>query len=312
MNPSSPHWSQTSARLLNACPRAWVQTYPPQYNEPLQGKSIRKGAIQRSPKTLDEAMVQSMRLTWLERLEDLFLGKTWSPMYRQRRVQTHADHALTEGRLLAPPPRITVALHRSFNQVHLLEHTLSMKPLFEGRPRRWAYFDRREPASVEGITLYTAPDVAVLHQNKWTLIRIQFRSPLEPSLGQELEHLLMVHWAMNLPGFPKEWTAYRVKVIRWTQQRWVEHHVLVNPKHLQQAMGLVLHDVQEMKWLHRCAAADPSFTFIPLASTELACTGCPFKSECPANDGLNQAKRKQEELIRHHAQSAETKSAKTA
>lgn len=311
MHPSQPHWSQTSARLFNACPRAWVQTYPPLVKSFETAPSPRF-PTQRAPKTLDEAMVQGMRAAWMERVHDQYLGKTWSLLYRQKRIQNHALQALDDGKLRAPPPRITLALHRSFNQVHLLERTLSMKPLFEGSPRRWAYFDRRESAVVDGTTLYAAPDVAILHQNKWTLVRIQFRSPTEPSVGQELEHVLMVHWAMHQPGFPKDWSAYRVKVIRWTHQRWVEHHVLINPNHLNQAMGLVLHDIQEMKWMQRCAVADPSLALIPLASAERSCVGCPFKARCPAKDGLLQAKRSQDEEASKQVQREETKSARTA
>ena len=50
--------------------------------------------------------------------------------------------------------------------------------------------------------MYAAPDLAVFHQNRWTLIRLQFRTPSVNPLGQQLEHLLAVQWALNQPGFP--------------------------------------------------------------------------------------------------------------
>lgn len=309
MNNAVPHWSQTSARLLNACPRSWVLTYAHETNAPSQ-KQRRRRPASRRPRTFDEAQVQCMRTAWLERMQDQFLGKTWSTLYLERRLQYHLDEAVA---LLDRPPlplHITMALHRGVGQLKRLENTLSLRPLFGSKPHRWAYFDRREGASFPRLHLYAAPDVAVHHQHRWTLVRIQFRSPSTPLLSQELEHRLMVHWAMSQPGFPNDWQAYRVKVVRWHINRWIEHTVQLSAETLGQAMGLVQHDVQEMKWLQRTATADPSLSSVPLAGSQSTCYGCQHRPTCPAKDGLRAAKNHAEKLKTN--QSEETKSARTA
>ncbi|DAC56856.1 MAG TPA: hypothetical protein D7I08_06930, partial [Candidatus Poseidoniales archaeon] len=40
---------------------------------------------------------------------------------------------------------------RSLKQLKALEDTVALRPLFLGRPHRWAYFDRRTPADVDGV-----------------------------------------------------------------------------------------------------------------------------------------------------------------
>ena len=88
------------------------------------------------------------------------------------------------------------------------------------------------------MNLYAAPDLAVFHQNRWTLVRLQFRTPAMNPLGQQLEHLLAVHWAMNQPGFPDDINAFRLKVVAWRGTRWREHHLEVSSKSLKQALAL--------------------------------------------------------------------------
>ena len=309
MNNTIPHWSQTSARLLNTCPRSWVLTYAHEANASFQKQRGRRMASRR-PRTFDEAQVQCMRTTWLERIQDQFLGKTWSPLYLERRLQNHLEDAMTTLEPPVPSIHITMAVHRSLRQLQHLEDTLSLRPLFGSKPHRWAYFDRREGATLPSLHLYAAPDVAVHHQHRWTLVRLQFRSPSTTLLSQELEHRLMVHWAMNQPGFPKDWRAYRVKVVRWNINRWIEHTVSVSEETLGQAMALIHHDVQEMKWLQRTAMADPSLSSVPLASSQNSCLGCQHRPACPARDGLAAAKTNAVNVQLN--QSEETKSARTA
>lgn len=310
MHYPTPHWSQTSARLLNTCPRAWVSTYASA--DSLSVVSQSRPLDSRKSRTLDEALVHSMRTTWLERIQDQYHGKVWSPLYRQQRVKAHIEDELTVSAMDVPTQHLAMCSKNAFVQLLQLEQVGALRPLFLGQPRRWSYFDRRQGATLPHLHLFAAPDIAFFHQHKWTLIRLQFRASPRPSLSQQLEHMLMIHWAMNQPGFPTDMSAYRIKVISWHHHEWFEHEYQVNPTFCDQALALVEHDIQEMKWLQRVALADPSLNSIPLAKQERSCVGCSFRSSCPASEGLQKARKAQEVYVLELAQSSESKSAMTA
>ena len=309
MHHPTPHWSQTSSQLLRACPRAWALTYG-QSDTPFSSTRLNAQRLQR-PRTALEGAVRALRATWIERLKDHFLGKIWSPRYRMQRTRIHLEDALMMAGIESPPAHVDMAVGRAHEQLRRLEDTLSLRPVFSSHAARWAYFERWQSAQLHGVELYAAPDVAVYHQHKWVLVRIQFRSPTHPPFSQQLEHLLMVHWAMAQPGFPNEPDAYSVKVVRWNRSRWLEHHLAITSTLLDQALSLVHHDRQEMQWLLRSTLADPQLTSIPLASEERTCDGCHHRTGCPAKDGLAKARLFQERALRAF-QSDETKSANTA
>lgn len=249
-----------------------------------------------------------MRSTWLERLQDRFYGKDWSNGYRQARLKHHLDEGLRRATFSVPTPHRLMALEEGIRQLAQLESTVGLRPVFSTSPARWAYFERLQSAPIGDIRLFTAPDLTVYHQGKWTLIRLQFRSASSPSEARQIEHLLMVHWAMAQPGFPDDATAFRVKVIRWRAHRWVEHHVTVTPELLDQAASLVAHDVAEMKWLLRSANADPSLESLALAADERTCQICSVRETCPAQDGLQRAKEAQRLKLELPIHRAETRS----
>ncbi len=308
MKPSNPHWSQTSSRLMNACPRAWAITYGTTTGHFRSAKR----PLPNPPRTFDDLLTRSMRTTWLRRLSDQYQRKVWSTPYAKRTFDNTVDDAIDHLNMTVPPLHLEMGKYRSIKQLRLLEQSQTLRPLFTGEPRRWAYFDRRKSAEVRGIEVYAAPDVAVFHQHRWTLVRLQFRSSRRPLLGQQLEHLLMIHWARSQPGFPEDLAAYRVKVVRWQAHRWKEHTVEVSQELLDQSMALMAHDAQEMKWLQRWACADPSFASLPLASHHEECHTCPHRPNCPAKNGLASAKRAQEKMLVSRDQSEATKSANTA
>jgi hypothetical protein len=246
------------------------------------------------------------------RLSDQYQRKVWSSPYAKQTFDNTVDDTMDHLNISVPSLHLEMGKYRSIKQLRLLEQSQSLRPLFTGEPRRWAYFDRRRSADLDGIEVYAAPDVAVFHQHRWTLVRLQFRSSRRPLLGQQLEHLLMVLWARSQPGFPEDMDAYRVKVVRWQGQGWQEHSVVVSHELLDQAMALMNHDVQEMKWLKRWASADPSFASLPLAAHHETCQSCLHRPNCPAKDGLVSAKRTQEKRLLSGAYKDATKSAKTA
>ena len=275
---------------MNACPRAWAITYAT-----LSGHlNPSKAPPSTPPRTFDDLLTRTMRATWLKRLADQYQRKIWSIPYGKRTLECAVDDAMDLVNMSVPHLHLEMGKVRSNKQLRSLEQCQTLRPLFTGQPRRWAYFDRRTSANIGGVEVYAAPDVAIFHQHQWTLVRLQFRSSRRSLLGQQLEHLLMVHWAMNQPGFPQNFDAYRVRVVRWQGRAWQEHTVQVSNELLEQSLGLMNHDVQEMTWLQRWATADPSLNSLPLATHHEQCQSCRHRPDCPAKDGLNSAKRAQE------------------
>ena len=308
MQTPTPHWSQTSTRLMNACPRAWAITYGTTDGAP----KPRRKPTWTPPRTFDQLLIRTMRTTWLRRLDDQYKRKIWSFPYAKRAIGVAVDDAMDLVNMAVPQVHLEMGKQRSNKQLRTLEQCQTLRPLFTGQPRRWAYFDRRDAAMIGGVEVYAAPDVAIFHQHRWTLVRIQFRSLRRPLLGQQLEHLLMIHWAINQPGFPQDVEAYNVKVVGWDGRRWREHSVNVSEELLEQSIALVRHDVQEMQWLKRWASADPSFGSLPLAAHHEQCRTCSHRPDCPARDGLAQAKQRQEKSFLSHHHNEATKSARTA
>jgi len=278
---------------MNACPRAWAITYAT-----LSGHlNSSKASSNTPPRTFDDMLTRTMRATWLKRLADQYQRKIWSIPYGKRTLGNAVDDAMDLVNMSVPQLHLEMGKERSNKQLRSLEQCQTLRPLFTGQPRRWAYFDRRTSAKIDGVEVYAAPDVAIFHQHRWTLVRLQFRSPRRSLLGQQLEHLLMVHWAMNQPGFPQNVGAYRVRVVRWQGRAWQEHTVQVSNELLEQSLGLMNHDVQEMTWLQRWANADPSLDSLPLATHHEQCQSCSHRPECPAKDGLASAKSAQERNV---------------
>ena len=256
-------------------------------------------------------MVSALRTTWTDYLEDRFVGTVWSKPFREQRLKRRLSDALEASNLKTPSPKLALHLKQGVHQLEALEQSTGLRPVMESPGTRWAYFERLDGMDINGVRMFTAPDLAFYHQQRWTLVRIQFRSTSLQSMAQQIEHLLMVRWAMAQPGFPNEASAYRVKVIRWHRRRWLEHHVEVNERLLSQADALVHHDVQEMKWLLRCWQSDPSLKTIPLAQDVKTCDGCAYRKRCPAGQGLKKAKKAQERDLLDVLQSKETKSLRT-
>jgi hypothetical protein len=309
MHPPPPPRGPNTWPQNNACPRAWAATYRP---KPSGVQPHHQAVGTNVPRTLDQAIVRALRRTWLDRTRDHFLSKAWSTKYREARLMAHLETLMHNSAIFAPAIHVEMAIQDGLRQLERLEACTGLRPVFSKAPCRWAYFERLQSAPLGDTRLFAAPDLAVYHQHRWTLIRIQFRSPSLTTEARQLEHLLMVHWAMRQGGLPKDHSAYTVKVIRWTANRWVEHRVAVTREGMAQSMALVEHDLAEMKWMLRSAEADPQLHNLPLAAKESTCVSCHVRETCPAKNGLKDARERQEAAWRLLAQSADTKSARTA
>ena len=290
MHHRQPHWSQTSQRLFTECPRAWAHQYA--FLE--QGKPPRRGSSR--PRTFDEITVRVARLIWIERLNDQYQRKIWSDIYRRRRISSTMDEMLWSARMNASELRKATAIHRVAEQLRSLEQSSMLRIVFGEQGKRWVYFQRQEKVDLNGIDLFAAPDIAVFHQDKWTLIRIRFRtSKWLPTI--DLEHRLMAHWAVQQPGFPSSANEYRIRELAWSRGVWREQRIEFDEKGMDEALDLLLHDVQEMRWTQRMALADPSLDILPLALSERSCRICSHRETCPAKDGLKKAKQRQRDYL---------------
>ena len=274
---------------MNACPRAWALTY----GQAAPYTKAKKITRQHRPRTFDEVLTRAMRAAWRQKMEDLYNNKIWSEAYTKRTLESMVNDALSVGGMEVPPLYRQQKVKQGLDQLQRLEQARGLRPLLSGQPRRWAYFDRLDSMQLDGVEFYAAPDLAVYHQHRWTLIRMQFRSPSVPFMGQQLEHLLTVLWAIHHDGFPNDVGAFRLKIIAWKGTKWHEHNINITPQLLNQATGLLKHDVQEMTWLSRWAKADPSLKTLPLAVHHKHCRSCHYRATCPAVNGLVQAKRRQ-------------------
>ena len=293
---------------MNACPRAWALTYGHLKRRRFHGARMRNTR----PRDVDELMLRVMRLAWRKKISDLYERKIWTRAYTTKVLTRLVNDTLAEHGMTAPMLLRQQKIERVVQQLLQLDTVHALRPLVSGEPRRWAFFDRKEPVRVGDFELYAAPELAVFHQNRWTLIRLQFRTPASNPMGQQLEHLLAVHWAMNQPGFPKDVGSFRLKVVAWRGTRWLEHHVEVSPQSLKQSLALAHHDTQEMRWLSRWASADPTLSSLPLAASSKHCGGCQHMKGCPAESGLAVAKFRQEAAQVMQTHREPTKSARTA
>ena len=126
-------------------------------------------------------------------------------------------------------------------------------------------FDRRTSANIDGVEVYAAPDVAIFHQHRMDLGPTPVplttkvvawsatRAPIDGSLGHEPA------------GISARWCRYRVVWFAGKAERGRAHckEFALNEL-LEQSLGLMNHDVQEMTWLQRWANADPSLDSLPL------------------------------------------------
>lgn len=286
MHQRQPHWSQTSQRLFTECPRAWAHQYAflEQKKPPSRYSS--------QPRTFDEVTVRVARLVWIERLNDQYHRKVWSDIYRRRRISSAMDEMLWNARMEVSQLRTATAIHRIAEQLRSLEESSMLRIVFAEDGKRWVYFQRQEKVNLNGIDLFAAPDIAFFHQDKWTLIRIRFRtSKWLPTI--DLEHRLMAHWAVQQPGFPSSAGDYRIRELAWSRGVWREQRIECDEERMNEALDLLLLDVQEMRWTQRMALADPSLAILPLAGSERSCRICVHRKTCPAKDGLVKAKQRQ-------------------
>ena len=290
MHQRQPHWSQTSQRLFTECSRAWAHQYA--FLE--QGKPFRR--VPSRPRTFDDLTVRVARSIWIERLSDQYQRKVWSDIYRRRRISSTVDEMLWNTRMDVSELRKATAIHRIAEQLRTLEQSSMLRIVFGEQGKRWVYFQRQEKVNLNGIDLFAAPDIAVFHQDKWTLIRIRFRtSKWLPTI--DLEHRLMAHWAVQQTGFPSSAGEYRIRELAWSRGIWREQRIEFDEKRMNEALDLLLHDVQEMRWTQRMALADPSLGILPLATSERSCRTCFHRETCPAKTGLHEAKERQREYL---------------
>ena len=300
-----PHWSQTSLQLFMACPKAWLLTYSNQH--PKQGPMRRNT----SHPNLHLARIRAGRTVMIERFEALYNGEKWTAKKALSRLQSHLEESLSQARRRVPKEHIEAALENTLHQLEAMKGTKALRRVFDQRAPRWAYFPRSQDMLIRGVRVYSAPDLMVHHQHKWTLVRIRFGPRPEPHHA-EAEARLMVHWAMAHQALPSHQEAYRIRTLSWSNNGWEEHRITVNQPLMAESWALMSSDLQAMKQTQRLLRDRGDYGAVPLATSASACAACRWKPSCLGERTLASAKRDQIEGLLSQHQSEPTRSANTA
>ena len=209
---ASIDWSRTRRDLFMKCPRAWYLRYC------YQSKSNASKGYSNSRKPWD-LMLRAMKEILIERIEDLREGKQWSLLLVEHQLK-HALQKNLENSNQKVNKRYLAALLRYANhRMTLLWRCRIIQQLVRKQHPCWYVLDRTEPVSKDTRLVYCSPDLAILIQNNWHLIRFDMQSaPKNPI--DELEANAMVYWAKQQDGFPQRELSYRLHTIGWRRGFW--------------------------------------------------------------------------------------------
>ena len=299
-----PHWSQTSVQRFLDCPKAWALTYVH------TGTQQPPRPSQRSPSTIPHrTQVRAARATLIEQLEALYNGEVWSDEQLEGRLRTHLEQTNRSDR--QRPFALDDLRATCLRQLRALKRTKTLRLLHRQRVATWAYFERSQAMLVRGVRLFSAPDIMLFHQHKWTLVRLRFAPEPHP-LVAEMEARLMVHWAMAHPALPSRPNAYRLRTITWRQGAWHEGSPTATQAEHMEAWSMALNDLNAMQLVRRQVQRDGHLAAVALATNTSACKACSWRSSCLGERSLASAKRDQLEGLLTLHQNEANKSANTA
>ena len=270
--PNLPHWSQTSMELMSTCQRAWALTYP-FHHDPYKTKTTTK------KKNQPFFIIRLCRQIFMECLEDAYQNKVWTDEFLKARIQRGWR---TYQRTRYEGIREKIIQDSIYRKIRSLIMTRPLRPIFQQKCARWAYFYRHEAVDFHGGALYAAPEIMIQIGGKWKLIRISFSRRTSPIQTSDLMDGLMVHWAMKQPQLPNHFKSFEIIHLAWSRRGWMTHHVVNNHRTFKDSFLLYHYDMQEVKWLQRRILANPDLSQLQLSESERVCRQCEFKNTCPA------------------------------
>ena len=295
---ASIDWSRTRRDLFMKCPRAWYLRYGHQS----QSNASKVHLSSRRPWDL---MLRAMKEILIERIEDLREGKQWSTLLVEHQLKYALQKNLENSNHNVNKRYSTALLRYANHRMTLLWRCRIIQQLVRKQYPCWYVLDRTEPVSKDTRQVYASPDLAILIQKKWHLIRFDMQSaPKNPI--DELEANAMVFWAKQQEGFPQRELSYRLHTIGWRRGFWHTETYQPTYQSVHQSIQLLENDCRAMENMHQYGLRN--LTLLPLATSSKTCESCSYRSHCPASEGMLHAQQEQKLLqLAHSSQSSKTR-----
>jgi hypothetical protein len=290
-------WSRTRRDLFLKCPRAWYLRYG--HTTPSHG--INQFQTKRLPWDL---MLRAMKEILVERLEDLQEGKQWSPLLLEHQLKYSLQKQINQTSHHIKKRYFEALLRYANHRFALLWRCRIIRQLEQRKYPCWYVLDRTESVQIGTRRIYASPDLAVLIQNRWHLIRFDMQSAPKKATD-EFEANAMVLWAKHHGGFPQHDTSYRLHTIGWRRGFWHTETFQPTQQSVKQCYKLLEYDCKAMLEIHRYARAN--LALLPLANTKKTCQSCSFRARCPGGENLVVAQHEQTLLeLAHQSASSKT------
>ena len=288
-------WSRTRRDLFLKCPRAWYL----RYGHPRPPNGINDVHSNRRPWDL---MLRAMKEILVERLEDLREQKQWSPLLLEHQLKYSLQKHIKQNSRRIKKRYFEALLRYANHRFALLWRCRLIRQLERQKYPCWYVLDRTSSVRIGIRRIYASPDLAVLIQNKWHLVRFDMQIGPE-KITDELEANAMVLWAKHQGGFPQSETSYRVHTIGWRKGFWHTSTFQPTQQSVKQCHTLLESDCKAMLEIHRYARSN--LALLPLASSKTSCDSCSFRVRCPGGENLQLAHNEQTllELVHHSASS---------
>lgn len=294
---TSIDWSRTRRDLFLKCPRAWYL----QYGHP--SKPTASNIVSNSRKPWD-LMLRAMKEILIEQLEDLREGKMWSELLIAHQLKSALQKNLDNSNHKVNERHFAALLRYANHRLSLLWRCRIIQQLVRKQHSCWYVLDRTVSVAKDSREIYASPDLAILIQNKWHLVRFDMQSAPKKSID-ELEANVMVFWAKQQEGFPKCERSYRLHTIGWRKGFWHTETFQPTRQSVQDSIRLLENDCHAMENMHRYAQFN--LAFVPLATSRKTCESCSYLSHCPASEGLLRAQQEQKLLeLAHSSQLSKT------
>lgn len=296
--PPTINWSRTRRDLFLKCPRAWYLRYGH------QSKSNASKVYSSSRQPWD-LMLRAMKETLIERIEDLREGKEWSPLLVKHKLKYTLQKNIENSNHKVEELYLSALLRYANNRLNMLWRCRIIQQLVLKKHPCWYVLDRTESVSTDARRIYASPDLAILIQKKWHLIRFDMQSARRKDTD-ELEANAMVFWAKQQGGFPQREVSYRLHTIGWRRGFWHTETFQPTSQSVQQSARLLETDCRAMENMYRYG--EFNLSLLPLAKSSKTCDSCSYRSRCPASEGLLRAQQEQKLLeLAHCSNSSKTR-----
>jgi hypothetical protein len=282
MNPKT-EWSRTRRDLFLKCPRAWYL----RYGHSMSSSDVNEFQSSRRPWDL---MLRAMKEILIERLEDLREGKQWSPLLLKHQLKYSLQKKIKQSTHCIKKRYLEALLRYANQRFELLWRCRIIRQLEQRKYPCWYVLDRTESVPIGTRRIYASPDLAVLIQNRWHLVRFDMQSSPRKTTD-EFEANAMVLWAKHHGGFPQRAYCYRLHTIGWWRGFWNIETFQPNEHSVKQCHKLLEYDCEAMLEIHRYA--NLNLALLPLAKSKRTCQSCSFRKRCPGGEDLVTARQEQ-------------------